>query len=88
MWAYAIKKGVTKEVFRNKNKTSTYVAPHNVKRGFHNDSCIARVRIMHALLRWNNCIHIAALFAEISSRNNKSERNDNSFIRTFRSPLV
>ena len=43
---------------------------------------------MHALLQWNNCIYIAALFDEISSQNNKSERNDNIFIRTFRSPHV
>ena len=43
----------------------------------------AHVPIMHALLQRNNCIYhvyIAALFDEISSRNNKSERNYNSFI--------
>ena len=65
-----------------------YVAPHNVKRCFHNDSRNARVCSIHALLQWNNYIYIVALFAEISSRKIKSEKNDNSFIRTFRSSLV
>ena len=92
MWAYAIKTGVTilstKKYFEIRIKFRRYVAPHNVRRCFHNDSCNARARFMHALLQWIDCIYIAALFDEISSRNNKRERNDNIFIRTFRSPHV
>ena len=43
---------------------------------------------MHALLQWNNCIYSAAYCNEILSGNNESKRNENIFIRTFRSPLV
>ena len=92
MRAYAIKTGVTilwtKKYFEIRIRLLRYVAPHNVRRCFHNDSCSASVRNMHALLQENNCIYIVALFEEISSRNNKSERNENIFIRIFRSPHV
>ena len=75
MRAYAIKTDVivlsTKKYFEIRIKFRRYVAPHTVRRCFHNDSCTARARFMHALLQWINCIYIAALFDEISSQNNE-----------------
>ena len=70
MWAYAIKTGAMK--YFERIELRRYVAPHNVRQCFHNDSCNARVHIMQALLQWNNCIYIAAYYDEIVSRNNKS----------------
>ena len=57
------------------------------QRSFLTSHNVRRITTASTLLQWNNClytrIYIAALFDEISSRNNKNERNDNNF--TFRS---
>ena len=73
MWANMVKAGATM-LWTNKFfeirtiKLRHYVAPHNVRRCFHNENCDAHVHI----LQWNNCIYIAALCVEISTLNNKS----------------
>ena len=63
MWADAIKTGAAiyraMKYFIIRTKFRRYVAPHNVRRRFHNDSCNAHVRNMHPLLQWNNRIYNA-----------------------------